>query len=688
MSTSDPADTPAQPPPCHGCIGGMGPHWPFHTCGAPAPAAPAEAAPHVCCGCGGLCDSGHPCPMAYNCGKCRTSRATSEREAWLASLDGRERLAIDFGQTFAREGDAMRRKMIDHLTCRGMLATYLAAAGPAAGDAWPCERQPDQTSSDRMAALRAVGRLVHGWGISSAELAETTEQAARTFESITDARARGDRTDFYHAAKEAAGAAGAGLLDLGDALERSDLPEAIEHAHAIALFAEKAAGAAESEAALEPFDVVRVRDTAQQATRAASNSAEAAELVRTLARKMPATTTTIDTLMDRLARMFGLANPGAIGPFRDAQHAATVAESASTAAKRDLVHYFRLALGDRVGGGAGGARVSGELAGEIEAIVDNLRRASVAAVAAELLGGQKREINQGHRAARPARCQRGSRMRLAADIHADAGELAGVAEPHAIVVPPSLAYELGAEANRRAEQWTIAARHYRRTFGHELAGVLEDSNPAAFRMNHGWIGTEGAAAFAWQEKREAHEREARARTAGELPRLSRWIVHFNARQMTAPPSLVLVLPQTEHQAELVLANATTRLPDGYDPNPRRWQVFRTPAGGAYELAAPPHPTGTERDLGGAMLAVCFVYAAACTGACPTCRGRPLPSEKCPERVARARALLCTTDPDAPAGRDDEGRVRLFCSLCSRRCWDDRRPACPAEKMRRGGRAFP
>ena len=28
------------------------------------------ARPHVCCGCGGLCDSGHPCPMAYNCQRC------------------------------------------------------------------------------------------------------------------------------------------------------------------------------------------------------------------------------------------------------------------------------------------------------------------------------------------------------------------------------------------------------------------------------------------------------------------------------------------------------------------------------------------------------------------------------------------------------------------------------------------
>jgi hypothetical protein len=34
----------------------------------------ASAARHVCCGCGGLCDSGQPCPMSYNC-RCRAARA-------------------------------------------------------------------------------------------------------------------------------------------------------------------------------------------------------------------------------------------------------------------------------------------------------------------------------------------------------------------------------------------------------------------------------------------------------------------------------------------------------------------------------------------------------------------------------------------------------------------------------------
>lgn len=32
---------------------------------------------HVCCGCGGLCDSGHPCPMAYAC-RCRTLPAAQD----------------------------------------------------------------------------------------------------------------------------------------------------------------------------------------------------------------------------------------------------------------------------------------------------------------------------------------------------------------------------------------------------------------------------------------------------------------------------------------------------------------------------------------------------------------------------------------------------------------------------------
>src|SRR5205814_76519 len=33
--------------------------------------------PHVCCGCGGLCDSGHPCPMAYNCATCARDRGAA-----------------------------------------------------------------------------------------------------------------------------------------------------------------------------------------------------------------------------------------------------------------------------------------------------------------------------------------------------------------------------------------------------------------------------------------------------------------------------------------------------------------------------------------------------------------------------------------------------------------------------------
>lgn len=34
---------------------------------------------HICCGCGGLCDSGEPCPMAHNC-KCRLA-ALKPKEA-------------------------------------------------------------------------------------------------------------------------------------------------------------------------------------------------------------------------------------------------------------------------------------------------------------------------------------------------------------------------------------------------------------------------------------------------------------------------------------------------------------------------------------------------------------------------------------------------------------------------------
>lgn len=30
---------------------------------------------HVCCGCGGLCDSGVPCPMAYNCANSQRTRS-------------------------------------------------------------------------------------------------------------------------------------------------------------------------------------------------------------------------------------------------------------------------------------------------------------------------------------------------------------------------------------------------------------------------------------------------------------------------------------------------------------------------------------------------------------------------------------------------------------------------------------
>lgn len=56
---------------------------------------------HVCCGCGGLCDSGVPCPMAYNC-RCRAGQRVILGEAVTV-----RRLAGSCSNGFERDGGTL-----------------------------------------------------------------------------------------------------------------------------------------------------------------------------------------------------------------------------------------------------------------------------------------------------------------------------------------------------------------------------------------------------------------------------------------------------------------------------------------------------------------------------------------------------------------------------------------------------
>jgi hypothetical protein len=54
---------------------------------------------HECCGCGGLCDVGHPCPMAYAC-ECRAEpgkHPAAREEYWDAPQDPGHTRAMKWG---------------------------------------------------------------------------------------------------------------------------------------------------------------------------------------------------------------------------------------------------------------------------------------------------------------------------------------------------------------------------------------------------------------------------------------------------------------------------------------------------------------------------------------------------------------------------------------------------------------
>ncbi len=165
--------------------------------------------------------------------------------------------------------------------------------------------KPEHAMS-RVGAVRAVGRLVYAWGVTTEELAGAFEEARASFERAADERERGSRPDYYRAADEAAAAAGAGLEDLKDALDVHSIVEAVVHVHEIAELAKKAAAAVEAEALLEPANLDRLRPAAMRAEMAAGYAAEASERLLGMVRDVqPAN---IDALVERIARVFGELN--------------------------------------------------------------------------------------------------------------------------------------------------------------------------------------------------------------------------------------------------------------------------------------------------------------------------------------------------------------------------------------------
>ncbi len=74
-----------------------------------------------------------------------------------------------------------------------------------------------------------------------------------------------------------------------------------------------------------------------------------------------------------------------------------------------------------------------------------------------------------------------------------------VAEPHAIAVPPALAFELGHAAQEQAERWQGGgAQHYRRTFGEEIGRLWDAENPAEMLPVPRGVFWHGREAFDWQ----------------------------------------------------------------------------------------------------------------------------------------------------------------------------------------------
>ncbi len=228
----------------------------------------------------------------------------------------------------------------------------------------------------RRGALHITARLMYFWRFNADELADAFEQERAAFERAADERAAGTRPDNLAIAEDAARTGNAGLEDLKDAIAANHLLEAVVHVETIAKLARTAANAAEAEARLIPPNPMRILETTSPAAAAADYAAEAADRLLAMVRDTPPAS--LDALLDRLARLFGLA-PSTVGSFRDAAHAAHVADCAATRAKNGLVHVVGRALG---------AQVKGEARSEIEAIVDDLRQTAVAAVAFELLGGQ------------------------------------------------------------------------------------------------------------------------------------------------------------------------------------------------------------------------------------------------------------------------------------------------------------